>query len=227
MRALLKPHDIPPWLEDFPYAHAAKSSAIRASAAELRQFNASMEGFDRDVFAPASVIRGSSDETAKWAWHGAWLEQVAPKLSVRCLPGAGHAPHQVEPEVLVDAIEAMVTGQSPVGERAVQAMTSRSLRVAPGYASTRSRMAWLSSVPRSAWPLRSQSGRRTEKEALDNSSRSAAAARSGTRFFAGQAAGPALNGTKGSAPSASRPTQKEGSNRSAFGSEAARWKKGA
>lgn len=100
-----------------------------------------MEDFDRLILAPVNVIRGTADETARWAWHGEWLEHAAPRLRVSCLTGVGHAPHHVDPHVLVDAIEAMVAHQGREGEPAVRETTSRRVPGSPGYAATRSRMA--------------------------------------------------------------------------------------
>jgi pimeloyl-ACP methyl ester carboxylesterase len=104
MRALLRPYAIPRWLGSFPYAYAARPSAIVASARELRQFNTSMEPLHQSIPVPVTILYGGADRTADWHWHGPWLRRRAPRLSVTCLPGAGHAPHHLEPDLLVRTI---------------------------------------------------------------------------------------------------------------------------
>jgi pimeloyl-ACP methyl ester carboxylesterase len=105
LRSSSFPNPLPLHLSDLPAGHVVSPMAIQTMADELRAFNRDMQDLpDLPAEIPLSVLFGARDSVIQAPWHIEFLRRRHPSPLVELLPGVGHLPHHVAPELAVQML---------------------------------------------------------------------------------------------------------------------------
>jgi pimeloyl-ACP methyl ester carboxylesterase len=105
LRSSSFPNPLPLHLSDLPAGHVVSPMAIQTMADELRAFNRDMKDLpDLPPDIPLSVLFGAQDRVIQAPWHIEFLRRRHPSPRVELLPGVGHLPHHVAPELAVQML---------------------------------------------------------------------------------------------------------------------------
>lgn len=91
---------------------AIRTETFRANARQvksLRPHLVEMSARYPDMTLPVEVLHGTEDETVRTEIHAEPLVASLPNATLTILDGAGHAPHHVTPEPIIDAIDRLAT----------------------------------------------------------------------------------------------------------------------
>lgn len=109
LRRAFAPTPVPPFLRDFPFAHAAQPRAAQVMAGELRAFNRDMALCRKSVpriETPVHVLCAPDDTVADMQWHISWLTGWPRDCVVHMLRG-GHLIHHTHPQATLIALRAL------------------------------------------------------------------------------------------------------------------------
>jgi pimeloyl-ACP methyl ester carboxylesterase len=110
IKRMFHPNEVPPHFKNFSAWMAARPLQIRASAEELSFAVPSLFRLRkryRQLDVPLIILAGSEDRAAYVSKHALRLHRELPDSELRILPGAGHMVHHVQPQHVLEAVEAV------------------------------------------------------------------------------------------------------------------------
>lgn len=110
-RALLsacRPNPLPLALNGLVAAHVLTPASLLTMASEVRAFNADMSQLPNvQTELPVSVLFGDADRVIDPDWHIDFLASRFQNLSIHRMPGVGHMPHHIAPDLLANMLDEM------------------------------------------------------------------------------------------------------------------------